>query len=239
MTDMTSARAPAGSAAIRRGGSTSFDRLLHVLLMTSFLGLAFTGLPLLFSEHRWAAVLSRLVGGFRAPAFLHRILRDRDARCLPAPSRADRAAARRPDEDPAILWGPALHGPPAARRGTARPAHPLVRRPRPASRIRPLHVLGEVRLLGRLLGHGDHRRLGLRPLVPEVLRAVPARRLASTSPCSIHGEEALLAVVFIFTIHFFNGHLRPEKFPMDTVIFTGVVRSRTVAARASRASTSA
>jgi hypothetical protein len=26
---------------------------------------------------------------------------------------------------------------------------------------------------------------------------------------------------FIFTIHFFNGHLRPEKFPMDMVIFTG------------------
>ena len=25
----------------------------------------------------------------------------------------------------------------------------------------------------------------------------------------IHGEEALLAVGFIFTIHFFNGHLRP------------------------------
>jgi cytochrome b subunit of formate dehydrogenase len=37
----------------------------------------------------------------------------------------------------------------------------------------------------------------------------------------VHGEEALLAVGFIFTFHFFNGHLRPEKFPMDTVIFTG------------------
>ena len=34
-------------------------------------------------------------------------------------------------------------------------------------------------------------------------------------------DEALLAVGFIFTIHFFNGHLRPEKFPMDPVIFTG------------------
>ena len=39
----------------------------------------------------------------------------------------------------------------------------------------------------------------------------------------IHGEEALLAVVFIFTFHFFTGHLRPEKFPMDSVIFTGRV----------------
>jgi hypothetical protein len=37
----------------------------------------------------------------------------------------------------------------------------------------------------------------------------------------IHSDEALLAVGFIFTIHFFNGHVRPEKFPMDMVIFTG------------------
>lgn len=39
----------------------------------------------------------------------------------------------------------------------------------------------------------------------------------------IHSDEALLAVGFIFTIHFFNTHLRPEAFPMDTVIFTGKV----------------
>jgi hypothetical protein len=37
----------------------------------------------------------------------------------------------------------------------------------------------------------------------------------------IHSDEALLAVGFIFTIHFFNTHFRPEAFPMDTVIFTG------------------
>ncbi len=39
----------------------------------------------------------------------------------------------------------------------------------------------------------------------------------------IHSDEALLATGFIFTIHFFNTHLRPEAFPMDTVIFTGYV----------------
>jgi cytochrome b subunit of formate dehydrogenase len=39
----------------------------------------------------------------------------------------------------------------------------------------------------------------------------------------IHSDEALLAVGFIFTVHFFNTHFRPEKFPMDTVIFTGTV----------------
>ena len=48
----------------------------------------------------------------------------------------------------------------------------------------------------------------------------------------VHGEEALLAVGFIFTIHFFNGHLRPEKFPMDTVIFTGRVTLDELRARA-------
>jgi cytochrome b subunit of formate dehydrogenase len=36
----------------------------------------------------------------------------------------------------------------------------------------------------------------------------------------IHSDEALLAAGFIFTIHFFHTHLRPESFPMDSVIFT-------------------
>ena len=39
----------------------------------------------------------------------------------------------------------------------------------------------------------------------------------------IHSDEALLAAGFIFTIHFFNTHFRLEKFPMDTVIFSGRV----------------
>ena len=39
----------------------------------------------------------------------------------------------------------------------------------------------------------------------------------------VHGAEAALAIGFIFVVHFFNGHLRPGKFPMDLVIFTGAV----------------
>lgn len=38
-----------------------------------------------------------------------------------------------------------------------------------------------------------------------------------------HGEEAFLAVVFLFTVHFFNNHFRPDKFPLDRVMFTGTV----------------
>jgi cytochrome b subunit of formate dehydrogenase len=38
-----------------------------------------------------------------------------------------------------------------------------------------------------------------------------------------HGEEAFLAVVFLFTVHFFNNHFRPDKFPVEVVMFTGSV----------------
>jgi len=37
----------------------------------------------------------------------------------------------------------------------------------------------------------------------------------------VHGEEALLAALFLFTVHFFNNHFRPDKFPLDVVMFTG------------------
>ena len=44
----------------------AFDRGLHLAMMCSFLGLAATGLPLLFSAAPWAGRLSRLAGGFTA-----------------------------------------------------------------------------------------------------------------------------------------------------------------------------
>ena len=37
----------------------------------------------------------------------------------------------------------------------------------------------------------------------------------------IHSQEALLAAGFILTFHFFNSHFRLEKFPLDTVMFSG------------------
>lgn len=39
-----------------------------------------------------------------------------------------------------------------------------------------------------------------------------------------HGEEAFLAICFLFTVHFFNNHFRPDKMPPpDIVMFTGAV----------------
>ena len=38
----------------------------------------------------------------------------------------------------------------------------------------------------------------------------------------VHGEEAFLAAVFLFTVHFFNNHFRPDKLPPpDVAMFTG------------------
>ena len=38
-----------------------------------------------------------------------------------------------------------------------------------------------------------------------------------------HGEEAVLAAGFLFTVHFFNEHWRPDKFPLDIRMFTGAM----------------
>ena len=92
------------------------------------------------------------------------------------------------------------------------------RGPRPA--LRPLDLLGEVRLLRRVLGRRGDRPHGALLWFPTFFtRCMPGWLLNVAT--IIHSDEALLAVGFIFTVHFFNTHFRPEKFPMDTVIFTG------------------
>ena len=37
----------------------------------------------------------------------------------------------------------------------------------------------------------------------------------------LHRAEAILAVAYIFIVHFFIGHLRPTSFPMNEAMFTG------------------
>jgi len=40
----------------------------------------------------------------------------------------------------------------------------------------------------------------------------------------LHRAEAVLAVTFIFVVHFFIGHLRPSSFPMNEAMFSGSVK---------------
>jgi cytochrome b subunit of formate dehydrogenase len=44
-----------------------------------------------------------------------------------------------------------------------------------------------------------------------------------TSAQIIHGEEATLAVLFLFVVHFYNAHLKPSIFPMSWVWLTGKI----------------
>ena len=41
------------------------NRMLHALMIVSFLSLALTGMTLKFSYTAWASILSRLFGGFQ------------------------------------------------------------------------------------------------------------------------------------------------------------------------------
>ena len=54
---------------------TRFDarsRWLHLVIMTTFLGLSATGMPLLFSDAPWARMLAALFFGFRGAGLAHR-----------------------------------------------------------------------------------------------------------------------------------------------------------------------
>ena len=197
------------------------DRLLHGFLMFSFLGLAFSGLPLLFSHEAWAGRLARFLGGFQTAGTLHRL-------CAVVMlsvfvTHLGRICQRLfVQKDLSILWGPSS----------------MVPQPRDffemVGHIRWFVGLGPQPTFDHFTywekfdywavfwGMGIIGGSGILLWFPERFAyVVPG--WAFNIATVIHGEEALLAVGFIFTIHFFNGHLRPEKFPMDSVIFTGRV----------------
>jgi len=197
----------------------AFDRILHGLLMLSFLGLAATGLPLLFSDQDWAHMLARVFGGFIVAGWLHRVC----ATLLIAVFLTHLTRVGRRifiGRQYGLLWGP----------------NSMVPQPRDVreliQHIRYFLGLGERPSFERFTywekfdywavfwGMGIIGASGLMLWFPEIFARILPGWLFNVA-LLIHGEEALLAVGFIFTMHFFNGHLRPEKFPMDPVIFTG------------------
>jgi cytochrome b subunit of formate dehydrogenase len=51
---------------------TRLQRILHILMIVSFLSLALTGLTLKFAYTKWAYILSHILGGFESTGFIHR-----------------------------------------------------------------------------------------------------------------------------------------------------------------------
>jgi cytochrome b subunit of formate dehydrogenase len=203
------------------------NRLLHGLLMFSFLGLAFTGLPLLFSEAPWAARLAAFFGGPHAAGRFHRVFASLLIACftLHVMRLLHRLFVQK---DLAVLWGPASMTPQPrdVREMLAHLRWFLRLGPRP--RFDHFTYWEKFDYWAVFWGMGVIGSSGLVLWFPEFFsRVIPGSWF--NIALLVHGEEGLLAVGFIFTIHFFNSHLRPEKFPMDPVIFTGRLSAKELA----------
>ncbi len=197
----------------------SYHRLLHGFLMFSFLGLAFTGMPLLFSEAPWAGRLAALFGGQHAAGILHRTFATIliAVFVLHVMRLLHRLFVRKELE---ILWGPASMTP------QPRDVKEMIAHFRwfvhlgPRPRFDHFTYWEKFDYWAVFWGMGIIGGSGLVLWFPELFARLLPGWLFNVA-LLVHGEEALLAVGFIFTVHFFNSHLRPEKFPMDPVIFTG------------------
>ena len=200
---------------------TRLNRALHAIMIVSFMSLALTGMTLKFSYTGWAVTLSRLFGGFETAGYIHRVaavfmfgiffvhLGD-----LWKTARRENKKLR------SLLTGPETMLP--TRKdlddflGSLRWF--LGRGPRPQygrwtywEKFDYFAVFWGIFVIGST---------GLMLWFPEFFTNFFPGWLINVATV-IHSDEALLAVGFIFTVHFFNTHLRPEKFPMDLVIFTG------------------
>ncbi len=197
------------------------QRVQHGIMMSSFLALAATGLPLLFSEAPWARVLARLFGGFGAAGVIHRFfaLALIGLFVFHVSGLIYRIFVR---GERSMLWGPTSMAP------QPRDLVELYRHVKWFLRVGPRPEFDRYTywekfdywavFWGMFIIGGS----GLMLWFPELFSHLIPGWVFNIAML-VHGEEALLAVGFIFTIHFFNSHLRPEKFPMDLVIFTGRV----------------
>lgn len=198
-----------------------YNRLLHGALMFSFLGLAFTGMPLLFSDAPWASRLASLFGGGRGAGILHRVFASVMIVCFVTHvfRLMHRLYVKKELE---VLWGPESMTP------QPRDVVEMIAHLRWFLRLGPRPQFDHFTYWEKFdywavfWGMGVIGGSGLVLWFPELFAHVLPGSWFNIA-LLVHGEEGLLAVGFIFTIHFFNSHLRPEKFPMDPVIFTGQV----------------
>ncbi len=195
------------------------DVWMHVAVIVSFLALAATGLPLRFHFTEWANVLMAALGGVEGARFLHRVAAIVTFGYLGVhlAHLVYRAFWKREKglffgwksmvprgKDFADLWHNLLYF--------------LYLRPRPRTdrwayweKFDYFAVFWGVMIIGFS---------GLVLWFPAFFtRWLPGWTLNAAAV--IHGDEALLAVGFIFVFHFFHTHLRPESFPLDPVVFTG------------------
>jgi cytochrome b subunit of formate dehydrogenase len=201
------------------------DVIIHLTMMVTFMGLVLTGIPLKFSHAPWAAGLMRFLGGASMAGLLHRIcaaitfgyfgvtlgyifyfLFYKKLPGNPNPLQKlfgpDSLCPRWKDIQDII--------------GTIRWF--LNRGPRP--KYDRWTYWEKFDFLAVFWGMFAIGLSGLMLWFPEFFAIFLPGWIFNIATI-VHSDEALLASGFIFTVHLFNTHLRPSKFPIDTVIFTG------------------
>jgi cytochrome b subunit of formate dehydrogenase len=202
---------------------TVFQRTLHGVMLLSFFVLALTGMVLKFSYMGWAQVLARLAGGFQTTGVLHRV----GAVALIATFLVHLWDVRKQKRSAGLTWwqyitsrDSIVFGPRDLREFGQSVKWFFGRGPRPNygrytywEKFDYFAVFWGMFIIGST---------GLLLWFPELFTIVIPGWSVNVATI-LHSDEALLAVAFIFTVHFFNTHFRPDKFPMDPVIFTGRV----------------
>ncbi len=198
----------------------TYHRVLHVVMAVSFIGLVASGIPIKYAQAPWAAWLITLLGGYKGAALIHRICAVATFGYFAAHITYviyDIAIVRKFKFDP---FGPESMVP------WIKDLEDIYRNflwffgrgPRP--QFDRWTYWEKFDYWAVFWGVGMIGVSGLFLWFPEFFGKIfPG--WAFNVATVIHSDEALLAAGFIFTIHFFNTHLRPEKFPMDPVIFTG------------------
>jgi cytochrome b subunit of formate dehydrogenase len=202
---------------------SSKQRAMHLIMLLSFFTLALTGMALKFSYMAWARGLSAALGGPETMALLHRIgavvLIVLFVYHLSQVYKAKKSSEKswydfvfHPDSmmftmnDLKEFWG-------SVKWFLGLGPRPHYGRFTYWEKFDYFAVFWGVFVIGST---------GLILWFPELFtRVLPGWSVNVAT--IIHSDEALLAVGFIFTVHFFNTHFRPDKFPMDPVIFTGRV----------------
>ncbi len=199
------------------------QRVMHVVMILSFFTLAITGMTLKFSYAGWAVLMSHLLGGFTVTGVLHRIaavvLLSLFGFHIVQLIQFKRSSGKTwwqfifSDDSMMFNWNDVKQFWQHFRWFIGRGERPAYGRFTYWEKFDYFAVFWGVFVIGGT---------GLMLWFPTVFTRFLPGWIINIAQI-IHSDEALLATAFIFTIHFFNTHFRPDKFPMDPVIFTGRV----------------
>ncbi|MGW8282944.1 MAG: formate dehydrogenase subunit gamma, partial [Gemmatimonadota bacterium] len=203
---------------------TAFQRTLHIVMILSFMTLAITGMALKFSYMGWARFFSSITGGFEGMGALHRI----GAVTMIIIFSIHLVDVFKQKRAARSSWKEFIFEAPNTLMFNRHDLKDVIgsfkwffgKGPRPEyGRFTYWEKFDYFAVFWGMFVIGS---TGLFLWFPEFFTMLLPGWLVNVATI-IHSDEALLAVAFIFTIHFFNTHFRLDKFPMDPVIFTGQV----------------